>query len=132
MPPRRRRGASDSEHDILINADQAEYNNDKPTYDNQLDDSYVQPAVTVVKMTARDRTHEFADAINTMQRRTVVRAVAMRNPRQARHIQTYSNFMMIAKNIGKNIASTYAKLEKLTLCKFTNIIIFAILILFLF
>jgi hypothetical protein len=32
-----------------------------------------------------------------------------------KQIQNYSEFMMIAKTIGKNIASTYAKLEKLTL-----------------
>jgi len=71
---------------------------------------------TIITMTSRDRTNEFANAIRSMQSRTVARTVAnLQNPRRARQIQTYSNFMMIAKNIGKNIASTYAKLEKLAL-----------------
>jgi len=73
---------------------------------------------TTTTMTSRDRTNEFANAIRSMQSRTVARtAASLQNPRHARQIQSYSNFMMIAKNIGKNIASTYAKLEKLALCK---------------
>lgn len=73
---------------------------------------------TTTTMTSRDRTNEFANAIRSMQSRTVARTVAnLQNPRRARQIQSYSNFMMIAKNIGKNIASTYTKLEKLALCK---------------
>lgn len=69
-------------------------------------------------MTSRDRTNEFANAIRSMQSRTAARtAVTLQNPRRARQLQSYSNFMMIAKSIGKNIASTYAKLEKLALCK---------------
>ncbi|XP_024876108.1 syntaxin-5 [Temnothorax curvispinosus] len=71
---------------------------------------------TTTTMTSRDRTNEFANAIRSMQSRAVARtAVNLQNPRRARQIQSYSNFMMIAKNIGKNIASTYAKLEKLAL-----------------
>lgn len=73
---------------------------------------------TTTTMTSRDRTNEFANAIRSMQSRTVARTAAnLQNPRRARQIQSYSNFMMIAKNIGRNIASTYAKLEKLALCK---------------
>lgn len=73
---------------------------------------------TITTMTSRDRTNEFANAIRSMQGRTVTRTAAnLQNPRRARQLQSYSNFMMIAKNIGKNIASTYAKLEKLALCK---------------
>ena len=68
-------------------------------------------------MSSRDRTQEFGNAIRIMQDRTVSRAAVLKNPRQARHLQSYSNFMMIAKNIGKNIASTYAKLEKLAFRK---------------
>lgn len=72
-----------------------------------------------VTMTARDRTSEFTNAIRSMQSRNAARAsfANQQNPRHVRHIQSYSHFMMIAKNIGKNIASTYAKLEKLALCK---------------
>lgn len=67
-------------------------------------------------MTSRDRSNEFANAIKTMQGRTMMRTSA-RSPSQGRHFQSYSQFMMIAKNIGKNIASTYAKLEKLAIRK---------------
>lgn len=66
-------------------------------------------------MTSRDRTNEFVNAIRTMQSRTVARTAVLQNPRQARQLQSYSNFMLIAKSIGRNIASTYAKLEKLAL-----------------
>ncbi|XP_055637954.1 syntaxin-5 isoform X2 [Toxorhynchites rutilus septentrionalis] len=66
-------------------------------------------------MTARDRSTEFANAIRSLQGRNIQRAVNLRDPRKAKQLQSYSEFMMIAKHIGKNVASTYAKLEKLTL-----------------
>ncbi|XP_062551084.1 syntaxin-5 [Armigeres subalbatus] len=66
-------------------------------------------------MAARDRSTEFANAIRSLQGRNIQRAVNVRDPRKAKQLQSYSEFMMIAKHIGKNIASTYAKLEKLTL-----------------
>lgn len=66
-------------------------------------------------MAARDRSTEFANAIRSLQGRNIQRAVSVRDPRKAKQLQSYSEFMMIAKHIGKNIASTYAKLEKLTL-----------------
>lgn len=74
------------------------------------------PPLVPPTMTSRDRTAEFTNAIQSMQSRTAARAVRA-SPRQARHLQSYSDFMLIAKNIGKNIASTYAKLEKLALRK---------------
>lgn len=67
-------------------------------------------------MTARDRTAEFSNAIRSMQGRNVARAANIRDPRKARQLQSYSEFMNIAKIIGKNIANTYSKLEKLTHC----------------
>uniref|UniRef100_A0A1S4GZ62 Uncharacterized protein n=2 Tax=Anopheles gambiae TaxID=7165 RepID=A0A1S4GZ62_ANOGA len=66
-------------------------------------------------MTARDRSGEFASAIRSLQGRNIQRAVNLKDPRKAKHMQSYAEFMMIAKHIGKNIASTYTKLEKLTL-----------------
>lgn len=72
---------------------------------------------SVVVMAARDRTGEFNNAIRSLQSRNISRAVNIRDPRKAKQVQSYSDFMMVAKMIGKNIASTYAKLEKLTLCK---------------
>lgn len=74
----------------------------------------------VPKMTSRDRTNEFINAIQVMQNKTVAGNVISHNPRRAQQMQTYSNFMMIAKTIGKNIAHTYIKLEKLALCKFMH------------
>ncbi|GAB0087245.1 Syntaxin-5 [Sergentomyia squamirostris] len=69
----------------------------------------------IIVMTARDRTLEFSNAIRSMQGRNIARAVNIRDPRKAKQMQSYSEFMMVAKQIGKNIASTYTKLEKLTL-----------------
>jgi hypothetical protein len=71
-------------------------------------------------MTARDRTTEFSTAIRSLQGRNISRAINIKDPRKAKQLQSYSEFMMIAKHIGKNIASTYTKLEKLTLCKYAN------------
>lgn len=92
--------------------------NDKLLSEEAVDSTEQSSTTTTTTMTSRDRTNEFANAIRSMQSRTVARTVAnLQNPRRARQIQSYSNFMMIAKNIGKNIASTYTKLEKLALCK---------------
>ncbi|XP_050096582.1 syntaxin-5 [Anopheles aquasalis] len=68
-----------------------------------------------ITMTARDRSGEFASAIRSLQGRNIQRAVNLRDPRKAKHMQSYAEFMMIAKHVGKNIASTYTKLEKLTI-----------------
>lgn len=69
-------------------------------------------------MASRDRTGEFNNAIRSLQSRNITRAVNIRDPRKAKEVQSYSEFMMVAKYIGKNIASAYAKLEKLTLCEY--------------
>ncbi|XP_011207010.2 syntaxin-5 [Bactrocera dorsalis] len=66
-------------------------------------------------MASRDRTGEFNNAIRSLQSRNITRAVNIRDPRKAKEVQSYSEFMMVAKYVGKNIASAYAKLEKLTL-----------------
>jgi syntaxin 5 len=41
--------------------------------------------------------------------------MAARDPRKAKYTQSYAEFMIIARAIGKNIGSTCTKLEKLTL-----------------
>lgn len=69
-------------------------------------------------MTARDRSSEFANTIRSLQGRNINRAVNIRDPKKVKQIQNYGEFMIVAKTIGKNIASTYAKLEKLTLREF--------------
>ncbi|XP_011305955.1 syntaxin-5 [Fopius arisanus] len=118
MPARRRRGAEvESDFSIITSKELTSSNQGQYYYNNEntcgidTDTSDFYPVV----MTSRDRTGEFANAIRTMQGRTAARVATVRNPRQAKSLQSYSNFMMIAKNIGKNIASTYAKLEKLTI-----------------
>ncbi|XP_055375812.1 syntaxin-5 [Condylostylus longicornis] len=70
---------------------------------------------SVEVMASRDRTGEFGNAIRLLQSRNISRAVNIKDPKKAKQIQSYSEFMMVAKYVGKNIASTYAKLEKLTL-----------------
>ena len=74
--------------------------------------------VELVVMTARDRTNEFSNAIRSLQSRNITRAVNIKDPKKATQLQSYGEFMMIAKHVGKNVASTYTKLEKLTLCRF--------------
>lgn len=63
----------------------------------------------------RERTLEFNNVIRSLQGRNIIRAVAAKDVRKAQFVQNYGEFMLIAKTIGKNISSTYAKLEKLTL-----------------
>lgn len=69
-------------------------------------------------MAARDRTVEFSNAVRSLQGRNIARASNICDPKQAKQLQSYSEFMIIANNIGKSIACTYSKLEKLTLCKY--------------
>lgn len=83
------------------------------------EDLTLEPEIEFV-MTARDRTVEFNSTIRSLQGRNINRAVNLKDPKKVKHIQNYSEFMMIAKNIGKNVASTYTKLEKLTLRKFRH------------
>jgi len=63
------------------------------------------------------RTVEFANTFRSLQGHNIDRAVHLKDPKRVKQIQNYSEFKMIAKSIGKNIASTYAKLVKLTLRK---------------
>ncbi|XP_076181979.1 syntaxin 5 [Ptiloglossa arizonensis] len=123
MPARRRHVGSELDHDIVITTSNSpwrgstisqRYNNESEGCDlTEIDKK--QTDIVPATMTSRDRTNEFVNAIRTMQSRTVARTAVLQNPRRARQLQSYSNFMMIAKSIGKNIASTYTKLEKLAL-----------------
>lgn len=70
---------------------------------------------TEIIMTSRDRTNEFVKAIQSLQNRNISRAVGFRDARKAKVIQSYSEFMALARHVGRNIASTYAKLEKMTI-----------------
>ncbi|CRL00415.1 CLUMA_CG013682, isoform A [Clunio marinus] len=85
-----------------------------PGKENYFEEQTSEPEIEFI-MTARDRTVEFANTIRSLQGRNINRAVNLKDPKKVKQIQNYSEFMMIAKTIGRNIASTYAKLEKLTL-----------------
>lgn len=68
------------------------------------------------EMTCRDRTVEFKSAVQSMRGRQLNGVVAgQMTSRKSKELQQCSEFMRIAKLIGKDISSTYTKLEKLTL-----------------
>jgi len=60
-------------------------------------------------MSCRDRTNEFMSAVKSMQSRQVNGFTAKTK------IQQRSEFMQIARKIGRDLSNTFAKLEKLTL-----------------
>ncbi|KAJ3657308.1 hypothetical protein Zmor_009123 [Zophobas morio] len=136
MLARRRRAGSESEPLVSVSSENSWSNQSNLNYVNSaypnnvpqdyyLEDDfpgedYHEPEPV---MAARDRTSEFVNTIQTLQGRSIARAVAVRDPKKSKAIQSHSEFMLIAKNIGRNIASTYAKLEKLTLCKIFFIVV---------
>lgn len=94
----------------------------KPVQSNQFVDTDItfdilQEFVFEPVMAARDRTNEFISAVRSLQGRTLARPV-VRDERKAQILETYSQFMSMAKVISKNITSTYTKLEKLAMCKY--------------
>lgn len=93
------------------------YRKDAQVDANNDNESAAESEPEIEVMTARDRTQEFTNTIRTLQSRNVSRVVSMKDSRKAAQLQTYSEFMKIAKHVGQNVASTYSKLEKLTLCK---------------
>jgi syntaxin 5 len=48
-------------------------------------------------MTSRDRTAEFVNATRSLQGHHIKRTVVVRDPRRAKYIQSYAEFMMIAR-----------------------------------
>lgn len=125
MPARRRRTGSETEPLVILGdkdtGSPEKYsssfrfpNNVAPK--SYVEDDYIESYIEQEPiMTARDRTTEFINTIQSLQGRNIARAVAARDPKKSKIIQSHTEFMLIAKNIGKNIASTYSKLEKLTL-----------------
>ncbi|XP_052767579.1 syntaxin-5-like [Mya arenaria] len=63
------------------------------------------------EMSCRDRTNEFKSAVKSQQTRQVNGVVS----RKSAAIKHRSEFTQIAKRIGKDLANTFAKLEKLAL-----------------
>lgn len=64
------------------------------------------------EMSCRDRTNEFASAVKSLQSRQVNGVVPTR---RSEAIKQRSEFTQIAKKIGRDLANTFAKLEKLAL-----------------
>lgn len=92
------------------------------TTNKQLGDSdyifaFLEEPVIEYVMAARDRTAEFAATVRSLQGRTMARPM-VRDDKKAAVIETYSQFMAMAKVISKNITGTFAKLEKLAMCKY--------------
>lgn len=122
MTARRRRFGSESEQQPLILVDTPSPSHSFASTTQILNSNgHAQHFSSLIQeppMMSRDRTAEFANAIRSLQGRTVIRAVAAQDPVRANNIQNYGDFMNIARTVGRNISSTFAKLEKLTLCKF--------------
>jgi len=132
METRRRRGTSESEQVPLVVKGGAAHTNKAYAKDpyqpysngsgSHLEESYhfsdLSAPLPDAIMTSRDRTNEFASAVRSLQGRQVVRAAQIRDGRKAKNTQSYAEFMMIARTIGKNISSTCSKLEKLALCEY--------------
>lgn len=70
--------------------------------------------ISACTMTSRDRTAEFKSAAKLMQGTMALQQRRMRGPGE-REAQELGRFMHVARQIGKDITSTFAKLEKLTL-----------------
>lgn len=107
MTTRRRRGNSDSDP-----------NSYSSNYPSQESSAAYPGEKEISKIMPRDRTAEFNSAVRSLQGRQIARAVQVRDVKKVKALQSYGEFMMIAKSVGVNISNTYAKLEKLTLRKF--------------
>ncbi|KAG7306273.1 hypothetical protein JYU34_008873 [Plutella xylostella] len=140
MLPRRRNIGGDSERTPLIENDLENYNKlDKKgapytrtpyetsvVPDNRRETKridlvedftfdFLEEPVFEVVMASRDRTSEFVATVRSLQGRMLASRPSIRDDRKAAVLETYSQFMSMAKVISKNITSTYAKLEKLAL-----------------
>ncbi|KAM7288574.1 syntaxin-5 [Ixodes scapularis] len=66
-------------------------------------------------MTSRDRTSEFKSAAKLLQGRPGNGYLQRKQGHSERAVQEWAEFMHVARQIGKDIANTFSKLEKLTL-----------------
>lgn len=115
MTARRRRGGSESEQAPLILASgvsyslqdswsqqtQAHHHANKAAESQRYSIEDIIPVkrenIIIGTMTSRDRTTEFVNAIRSLQGRQIKRTMAVRDPRKAKYIQSYAEFMMIAR-----------------------------------
>jgi len=81
----------------------------RQSYNNQ-----VPPPIS--DMACRDRTGEFMSVVKNKQGRLKDNGyIPLRKGKNIKGLQEWTNFMDIAKQIGKDISNTFTKLEKLTL-----------------
>lgn len=108
---RRRRNNSDSDDQPnLYNR----YQNSTQTFETQVPHtSNFSTTVLDTEMSCRDRTTEFASAVKSLQSRQINGHVP--SSRRAEVIKQRSEFTQRAKKIGRDLANTFAKLEKLAL-----------------
>ncbi|XP_055927496.1 syntaxin-5-like [Argiope bruennichi] len=65
-------------------------------------------------MACRDRTVEFKSVVKNKEGRLKEKYVPVRGKRHIKNLEQWTHFMQTANQIGRDLASTYAKLEKLT------------------
>ncbi|RUS89676.1 hypothetical protein EGW08_002597 [Elysia chlorotica] len=115
MLARRRRNNSGSDR-LLEQQGQRESSTSSSQHSFSRQDNFTQPRQDLLlvdpDMTCRDRSNEFLSVVKSLQSRQSNGAVANHKNR-ALHIR--SEFTQIAKRIGKDLANTFAKLEKLTI-----------------
>ncbi|KAG0722302.1 Syntaxin-5 [Chionoecetes opilio] len=73
-----------------------------------------QPCVDDSEMACRDRTQEFSRIVRSQQGSSHNGSVPHRDSKRPRDLRQYQDFMQRSRLIGRNISSTYAKLEKMT------------------
>lgn len=72
------------------------------------------PCVEETEMASRDRTQEFSRIVRSQQGSSHNGSIPHRDSKRPRDLRQYQDFMQRSRLIGRNISSTYAKLEKLT------------------
>ncbi|XP_045175121.1 syntaxin-5-like [Mercenaria mercenaria] len=110
MITRRRRNNSDSDDRPITNR----YQLGGKTFETQEPAASEFPSSFIdSEMSCRDRTNEFASAVKSLQSRHINGHLP--SSRRTGPIKQRSEFTQIAKRIGRDLANTFAKLEKLTL-----------------
>ncbi|CAN7983650.1 unnamed protein product [Ixodes hexagonus] len=114
MIARRRRTASGSEHEeSCVVVPSATSRSATTRYSPQ--PAFAASAGAGDAMTSRDRTSEFKSAAKLLQGRPGNGYLQRKQGQGERAAQEWAEFMHVARQIGKDIANTFSKLEKLTL-----------------
>ncbi|XP_067130383.1 syntaxin-5 isoform X1 [Centruroides vittatus] len=112
---RRRRTGSDSERESPgINYGSTSLDTSIISSDQKINNNFA--SNSQVEMTCRDRTGEFMSTVKSMQGRMQGNGyMPLTQGKRAKEMHEWSEFMRIAKQIGKDISNTFTKLEKLTI-----------------